>query len=139
MSVDTHVLHSQACQSQRRMTSAAERTIHDSIWMKDISIGYAGDFPEGHAIHRDLSRLNSGDLVVLTLGGFGVEVSNGTGRTVARLSEAGVKSWEHRIPRIIWAREPCMVERRVDEGDLGPAPEDDGGDPESIIGEGTRE
>ena len=59
--------------------------------MKDLYIDFAGGKPEGHRIHRSLTRLQAGDPVRLERDETGhVLVLDRDGTPVARLSKAGV-------------------------------------------------
>ena len=66
-------------------------TSYSVFGMKDLYIDFAGGKPEGHRIHRSLTRLQAGDPVRLERDETGhVLVLDRDGTPVARLSKAGV-------------------------------------------------
>lgn len=112
-----HALYTEVSDSRGMAATSIDHVSHTVIGMQDINIGYAGRFPAGHPIHRRLTELNAGDPVELRATPSVIEVLNGSGATVARLSAAGVETWRDRIARIERAYVLCLVERRRDDGD----------------------
>jgi hypothetical protein len=56
--------------------------------LREIDIGFAGRYPEGHALHQAIAALSAGDEIGLRQGATNWELINHAGIAVGRLSRA---------------------------------------------------
>ncbi len=83
---------------------------YDLLSLADINLGYAGRFPEGHAIHKRLAALGAGDSLRLAAVGEDVELQTVDGFCVAKLSAKGSLKWSGRLGEIADAKIIAMVQ-----------------------------
>ncbi|NOX35408.1 MAG: ATP-binding domain-containing protein [Deltaproteobacteria bacterium] len=82
------------------------------LGMEDLYISYPGLFPEGHAIHRNLKELETGDKVRLKEKKTGLYIVNDKNQVVAALSKKGSAKWRHNTHNILNARVLGIIRRR---------------------------
>jgi ATP-dependent DNA helicase RecQ len=56
------------------------------LGLEDVFMDYAGRLPAAHSIHASLSTVQAGDRVNISPAGSGLEVKNGSGACIAKLS-----------------------------------------------------
>ena len=80
--------------------------------LRDLDVGYAGARPERERIHRALAALRCGSPLRLAPCGEGINLMDGGGTVVGRLSRAGAARLRPRLERIIEARVAAVVRWR---------------------------
>jgi len=81
--------------ARRRSEDEFADVRHTVLGMRELFIDFAGQKPKGHRAHRSLTRLQTGDPVVLKRGQSGqVFVLDREGIQVGRLSKAGAEAWQ---------------------------------------------
>ncbi len=81
------------------------------LQLKDLHLGFAGNKPPYDPIHQHLGRLKPGDPLVLSPVGENLELKDGRGHTVARLSKHACLTWRSHLSRIRDIRVVAMVQR----------------------------
>lgn len=81
------------------------------LGLDSIFLDYAGSQPAGHAIHRALTKLQTGELLGFQARGNRLFLTDSDGLTVACLSAQGAETWRTRISQIEWIKVVCMVTR----------------------------
>jgi len=67
------------------------------LGLDSVHLGYAGQFPAGHPVHRALARMQPGDRVIPKPDSGGIALQDGRKVAVARLSRKAVAEWRDRI------------------------------------------
>lgn len=88
---------------------------YEIFGLEDMFLDFAGRKREGDIIHQHLAGLGTGDVLVLAPRGDGIELQNEQGGTVARLSQAAVKTWHERLNSVERITVLAMVQRRVED------------------------
>ena len=84
--------------------------------LKDINLGYAGQFRAGDAVHKALSALTAGDkLTMRSMQGNGVGLFDSSNVCVARLSNKARTEWSLRLSTVREVRILAMVCRDADQ------------------------
>jgi len=89
---------------------APEFLSYTLLGMKDLFIDFAATRPEQHPERRAIERLQTGDLVQLSVEGHRVVLTR-EGITVGRLSKTAAAGWIDRLSLVLEARVVAMVRR----------------------------
>jgi len=91
---------------------------YEILGLEHIYMDYAATFPERHQIHEDLYKLEVGNSVLFCPDKERIEVCNGNGICLARLSQEGSKHWQNRLENIMDVKVLAMYRRnREDSAD----------------------
>ena len=82
---------------------------YDTLHLKDINLGYPGNFPAGHPIHHALAHLNHGNELNARSNNGVVDLHTPSGRRVARLSKDASETWLPRLRHIQGVRVISMI------------------------------
>jgi ATP-dependent DNA helicase RecQ len=84
---------------------------YEVLGLSDIYLDYAGGFPQGHAVHAHLARIQAGERVSLAADGASITICDSEGFCVARLSQSASGRWKDKLDRISEVRVVAMLER----------------------------
>ncbi len=87
------------------------------LGLADLDLGYAGRMPAAHPVHAGLAALRTGDLLQARAQGDWVQLLDGSGLPVARLSRRGSAEWQPRLARIGAIRIVALLRRLRGGGD----------------------
>ncbi len=90
---------------------------YEMLGLSDIFMDYAGGFPRTHAIHKQLAKLETGQIVFLRRKNGNLEIQNQGGRCLGRLSSKGVNKWTDHLDQILEARVVGIIQRNRDDPD----------------------
>ena len=85
---------------------------YEVLGLSELYIGYAGLFPPGNSIHKDLEALNYGDRLKINIADGWVELLTPKGNRVAQLSTQASDFWRDRLESILEIRITALVVRR---------------------------
>ena len=88
---------------------------YEILGLEQIYMDYAACFPKRHQIHEQLSNLEAGDSVSFRPDKERIDVCNGSGICLARLSQEGSKVWQDRLKNILDVRVLAMYRRNRDD------------------------
>jgi len=103
-----------ACQDKIDNNSYVNRT-YEILGLDDIYLDYAGTYPQTHWIHRQLAGLETGQCMSFCKKNGRIEIQNGKGTCLARLSKQGVDKWIDRLDQILEVRVVAMLQRNSDD------------------------
>jgi len=83
---------------------------YEILGMKELYIDYGGSKPSSHPIHKELSRLQTGDTLQLEERNKQLELTS-KGIPVARLSKSAAKHWQSRLQLIKVAKITAITVR----------------------------
>ncbi|MCP4579623.1 MAG: ATP-binding domain-containing protein [Deltaproteobacteria bacterium] len=90
---------------------------YEIMGLSDIYLDYAGCFPQGHAIHTHLAKIETGEPVSLCRNNAKLEIRRQGGECLGRLSNEGANRWRERLDQILAVRVVAMVQRNRDDPD----------------------
>jgi ATP-dependent DNA helicase RecQ len=79
------------------------------LGMKDLYLGYAGNFQKGHEIHDAIEHCRSGDQVKLTVRDGHIYLTNNEDVAICRLSKAARDIWISKVSTVQRAQVLAMV------------------------------
>ena len=82
------------------------------LGMEDLYISYAGYFPAGNEIHRNLSALKTGEKVSLIEKEGKISIVNSKNQTMALLSKKASSKWKHNTQKIISGKVLGIIRRK---------------------------
>jgi ATP-dependent DNA helicase RecQ len=85
---------------------------YELLGLEDVDLGFAGSRPERHPIHTALAELQPGSPLQFVAHGEQIELADGQGRPVARLSQAACRRWQDRLATVRQVRVVALVQRR---------------------------
>lgn len=91
------------------------RRRYDVLGMGDLFLDYAGRRRTGDPVHRHLAGLNPGDFLRASPKGENIELHDGEGNSVAKLSKTAVKTWRGRLGCIERITVLAMVQRTAED------------------------
>ena len=109
----TSVLTGEEIFHQKTTVGTAEKIPHfhyEILGMKELYIDYGGSKPPGHPLHKELTRLKTGDLLLLETHNSQLELTS-RGITVARLAKTAAKRWQTKRKSIKTATIIAMAAR----------------------------
>jgi ATP-dependent DNA helicase RecQ len=92
---------------------------YDLLGLDEIYLDYAGRFPQSHPIHHRLEALQTGQRVSLQRNPSDLEIHDGEGGCLAKLSNKGSAKWSKLLERIIDIRVVAVLKRCRDDCDEG--------------------
>ncbi|HKJ97122.1 MAG TPA: hypothetical protein VJ944_05220, partial [Thermoplasmataceae archaeon] len=99
---------------RRRVEISEDRSFvnkrYQILGMKDLYLGYAGGFPNGHNVHEALQRCKTGDHLKIELSDKHIYLIENTGIRIGRLSKAAQAIWRSKINSILEIKVLAMVE-----------------------------
>ena len=84
---------------------------YEVLGLSDIYLDYAGGFPQNHAVHAHLARIQAGEKVFLAAEDAAIKVCDQEGLCVGRLSQSASNRWKDQLDRISEVRVVAMMER----------------------------
>ncbi len=84
---------------------------YEILGLEHIYMDYAANFSEKHQIHEQLSKLEAGDSVFFCPKNDKIEICNGNGICLARLSQEGSKYWQNRLKNVLDVKVLAMYQR----------------------------
>lgn len=84
---------------------------YEVLGLSDIYLDYAGMFPQNHAIHAHLARIQAGEKVSLAAEDAAIKICDQDGVCVGRLSQSASSRWKDQLDRIREVRVVAMIER----------------------------
>jgi ATP-dependent DNA helicase RecQ len=96
-------------------TTSVENRQYKMLGLEQIYMDYAAGFPEGHRIHEQLSKLGAGDSVSFCEKSSRIEIHNGNGNCLARLSQESSKKWSEHLEDILDVRVLAMYRRNKED------------------------
>jgi ATP-dependent DNA helicase RecQ len=90
---------------------------YELLGLNEIYLDYAGMFPQTHPIHCRLAGLGAGQRVALRRNGSRVDIVDGSGSGVGRLSGEGAHRWLERLDHILEVRVVAVLRRFRDDPD----------------------
>ena len=85
------------------------------LGMKDLYLDYAGNFPKDHRIHKTMQRCRVGDELKMVVGEGHIDLIQGDGVKIGRLSNAAKEKWLKRVDSILAIHILAMVRREKDD------------------------
>ena len=73
---------------------------YEVLGLSDIYLDYAGMFPQNHAIHAHLARIQAGEKVSLAAEDASIKICDKEGFCVGRLSQSASSRWKDKLDRI---------------------------------------
>lgn len=111
------------CSSKAYTGSIAENGFQNMryalIGLNEIYMDYAGCFHKSNRIHDHLGRLEAGQCVVFHRNDQALEIHNGDGGCVARLSKEGAAKWSQRLGQVRKLRVVALLRRGRDDSKEG--------------------
>ena len=89
------------------------------LGLPEIDLGFAGRQPPDAPIHRWLAALSAGDRLALLSNQGRLQLCDGQGRVVGRLSQNGSAAWLPRLEQIVEVRLVAILSRRREDGNPG--------------------
>ena len=99
----------------KEIETGLQNACYELIGLSDIYMDYAGCFPMNNRIHQHLNRLEAGQCVAFHQNGSSIEIHDGDGCCVAKLSNEGVANWSPRLGRIQELRVVALLRRDRDD------------------------
>jgi ATP-dependent DNA helicase RecQ len=84
---------------------------YEVLGLSDIYLDYAGGFPQNHAIHAHLARIQAGKKAFLAAEDASIKICDQDGFCVGRLSQSASSRWKDKLDRISEVRVVAMMER----------------------------
>lgn len=88
---------------------------YDILGLDEIYMDYAGTYKQTHSIHKQLASVETGHCVSFCRKNERIEIQNGKGTCLARLSKKGVDKWMDRLDQILEVRVLAMLQRNCDD------------------------
>jgi ATP-dependent DNA helicase RecQ len=89
---------------------------YTTLGLEDIRLGYAGQFPQSHAVHTALAGSKPGDRLALrATDGSGIGLFTQRGSCVAHLSHRAGAVWSDRLEAVREVRLLALVHRSVEQ------------------------
>ncbi len=92
---------------------------YEMLGLNEIYLDYAGSYSDGHSIHRYLDAIESGHRVAFCHTNGKIDILDGGGRCLARLSKEGADKWLGRLDQVSELRVVAMIQRNQDDPDMG--------------------
>jgi ATP-dependent DNA helicase RecQ len=92
---------------------------YEMLGLNEIYLDYAGCHSDEHPIHRDLAALETGHRVSFSHTNGKIEILDGSGKCLARLSKEGADKWLGTLDQVSELRVIAMIQRTQDDPDLG--------------------
>ena len=86
------------------------------LGLPEIDLGFAGRQSPEAPVHRWLAALSAGDRLTLLSHQERLQLCDGQGRVVGRLSRQGSAAWLPRLERVVEVRLVAILRRRREDG-----------------------